>query len=164
MVGLKVRDGRFLSGLPGLGRPRPGRLTVLGRQQVLLGLSRGESMSFLTRSLRRAPSTVARKVGANGGRELYRAWAAYQRARPQVRRPKHGKFAGGPLLVKASQRLTQLWSPQEIAEHSRVDVPDDPGMRVNRETIYQSLFVQGRGEQPRELARCLRSGRTTRPF
>src|SRR5215204_7705850 len=33
-------------------------------------------------------------------------------------------------------------------------------MRVSHETIYQSLFVQGRGELRRELARCLRSGRT----
>ncbi|MGH3118603.1 MAG: transposase [Gaiellales bacterium] len=31
-------------------------------------------------------------------------------------------------------------------------------MRVSHETIYQSLFVQGRGELRRELARCLRSG------
>ena len=35
-------------------------------------------------------------------------------------------------------------------------------MRVSHETIYQSLFVQGRGELRRELARCLRSGRTSR--
>jgi len=35
-------------------------------------------------------------------------------------------------------------------------------MRVSHETIYQSLFVQGRGELRRELARCLRSGRTCR--
>ena len=35
-------------------------------------------------------------------------------------------------------------------------------MRVSHETIYQSLFVQGKGELRRELARCLRSGRTSR--
>ncbi len=35
-------------------------------------------------------------------------------------------------------------------------------MRVSHETIYQSLFVQGRGELRKELARCLRSGRTKR--
>ena len=35
-------------------------------------------------------------------------------------------------------------------------------MRVSHETIYQSLFVQGRGELRRELARCLRSGRAAR--
>ena len=33
---------------------------------------------------------------------------------------------------------------------------------MSHETIYQSLFVQGRGELRRELARCLRSGRTSR--
>ncbi len=35
-------------------------------------------------------------------------------------------------------------------------------MRVSHETIYQSLFVQGRGELRRELSRCLRSGRAAR--
>jgi IS30 family transposase len=43
-----------------------------------------------------------------------------------------------------------------------LEYPDDPEMRVSHETIYQSLFVQGRGELRRELARCLRSGRTVR--
>jgi IS30 family transposase len=43
-----------------------------------------------------------------------------------------------------------------------LDYPDDPEMRVSHETIYQSLFVQSRGELRRELARCLRSGRTAR--
>lgn len=35
-------------------------------------------------------------------------------------------------------------------------------MWVSRETIYQALFVQGRGELRRELARCLRTGRAKR--
>ena len=35
-------------------------------------------------------------------------------------------------------------------------------MRISHETIYKSLYLQGRGELRRELARCLRSGRTTR--
>jgi IS30 family transposase len=35
-------------------------------------------------------------------------------------------------------------------------------MHVSHETIYQSLYVQGRGELRRELARCLRTGRARR--
>jgi transposase, IS30 family len=58
--------------------------------------------------------------------------------------------------------LEELWSPEEIAERLRIVFPDDPMMHVSHETIYQSLFVQGRSELRRELTRCLRSGRTAR--
>jgi IS30 family transposase len=65
-------------------------------------------------------------------------------------------------LREVSRRLEQLWSPQEISRRLLLDFPGDREMRVSHETIYQSLFVQGRGELRRELARCLRSGRTVR--
>lgn len=54
--------------------------------------------------------------------------------------------------------LLELWSPDEIACCLPLDFPEDPEMRVSHETIYQSLFVQGRGELSCELARCLRTG------
>jgi transposase, IS30 family len=65
----------------------------------------------------------------------------------------------GRLCDEVARRLLELWSPEEIAQRLPLDFPDDPEMRVSHETIYQSLFVQGRGELRRELARCLRSGR-----
>ena len=40
--------------------------------------------------------------------------------------------------------------------------PGRPEMHVVHETIYQSLYVQGRGELRRELARALRTGRVRR--
>jgi IS30 family transposase len=55
-----------------------------------------------------------------------------------------------------------LWSPEEIANRLRMEFPDDPMMWVSHETIYQSLFVEGRGELRRELHRCLRTGRARR--
>jgi IS30 family transposase len=58
--------------------------------------------------------------------------------------------------------LEQWWSPQEISRRLRIEFADDPMMWVSHETIYQALFVQGRGELRRELARCLRSGRAKR--
>jgi len=162
MIGLMVRDKKFRRGVPDNWSPRAGCLTIRDREQILLGLCRGESMSAIARALGRSPSTVTREIGANGGREHYSAWHAHRRAREEARRPKRCKLRRGPLLDEVSRRLKELWSPQEIAQRLALDFPDDPEMRVSHETIYQSLFVQGRGELRRELARCLRSGRTVR--
>jgi IS30 family transposase len=105
---------------------------------------------------------VSREVAANGGREDYRAWRAHGAARERARRPKHSKLSHGPLAAQVTAWLEELWSPEEIARRLPMEFPDDPMMRVSHETIYQSLFVQGRGELRRELHRCLRTGRARR--
>ncbi|MGH8132575.1 MAG: transposase, partial [Steroidobacteraceae bacterium] len=160
MVGIMVRHGRHLHGAGFGWEPRPGCLTIRAREQILLGIGRGESLSVIARSLGHSPSTVTRDVKANGGREHYSAWHALERARNEARRPKPCKLRRGPLLREVSRRLVKLWSPQEIARRLPLEYPDNLEMRVSPETIYQSLFVQGRGDLRRELARCLRSGRT----
>ena len=104
----------------------------------------------------------AARSSAGGGREEYSAWRAHEDAREQARRPKPFKLDSGRLLEVVTTQLEQLWSPQEIAARLRLEHPDDPEMHVSHETIYQSLFVQGRGQLRRELARCLRSGRAAR--
>jgi len=162
MVGLMVRDGRFTTGVPDDWEPRPGCLGIVDREEVLVGIRADESLSSIARRLGRSPSTITREVAANGGRAGYSAWAAHRCARAAARRPKPCKLRAGPLLDEVTARLEQLWSPDEIARRLPLDFPDDPEMRVSHETIYQSLYVQGRGELRRELARCLRSGRTRR--
>jgi IS30 family transposase len=112
--------------------------------------------------LGKAVSTVSREVAANGGRGAYRAWRAHQRAREQARRPKTPELACPRLAVQVALWLEGWWSPQQIARRLRIEFPDDPMMRVSHETIYQALYVQGRGELRRELARCLRTGRAKR--
>ena len=162
MVGLMVRDGKHLDGVPFGWQPKGGCLTLDDREQILVGIGRSESLSAIARQLGRPPSTITREVANNGGRAEYSAWRAHQRARTQARRPKPFKLSKGRLLREVACRLQQLWSPQEISARLRLDHPDNDEMRVSHETIYQSLFVQGRGELRRELARCLRSGRTSR--
>jgi IS30 family transposase len=150
------------SGRPDRWTPAPGRLSAEEREEIMLGLAWGEKMAAIARSLGRATSTITREVEANGGPLHYRAWKAHCRAEAASRRPKPAKLAHPPLVRQVTTWLEELWSPQEIAERLRLEFPDDPMMQVSHETIYQSLFVQGRGELRRELARCLRSGRTAR--
>jgi IS30 family transposase len=54
------------------------------------------------------------------------------------------------------------WSPQQISQRLRINFPDDEGPRISHETIYQSLFIEGRGALKRELVACLRTGRALR--
>jgi IS30 family transposase len=149
-------------GVPDRWKPAPGHLSAEEREEILLGLGRKESMSAIARSLGRAPSTIAREVAANGGAVRYGAWRAHCRAEASSRRPKPAKLAHPPLARQVTTWLERLWSPQEISARLRLEFEGDPMMQVSHETIYQSLFVQGRGELRRELARCLRSGRTAR--
>jgi IS30 family transposase len=142
--------------------PAEGRLTVAEREEVSLGVHRGETFSAIASRLGRATSTVSREVAANGGRAGYRAWRAHERARERARRPKRPKLACPRLAAQVTAWLEEWWSPEEIARRLRIEFPTDPMMWVSHETIYQALFVQGRGELRRELARCLRAGRTAR--
>jgi IS30 family transposase len=142
--------------------PGPGRLTIAEREEISLALRRGDTLTSIANELGRAVSTISREVSANGGRDHYRAWRAHDPAHQCARRPKARKLASQPLSVQVTRWLKKWWSPQEIARRLRLEYPDDPMMWVSHETIYKSLFVQGRGELRRELTRCLRSGRAQR--
>ena len=137
------RDRPVGEEVPDSWTPQAGHLTIEDREQILLGMARGESFSRIARGLGRAPSTVTREVANNGGQDNYQAWAAHQRAHEQARRPKPFRLTAGPLLTEVTERLTQLWSPQEISARLVTDYPDDEQMRVSHETIYQSLIAGG---------------------
>src|SRR5690242_5627290 len=142
--------------------PGPGRLTLADREEITLGLHAGQSFSVIAARLGKAVSTVSREVAANGGRGAYRAWRAHQRAREQARRPRTPKLARPELAAQVTSWLREWWSPVQISRRLRIEFPGDPMMHVSHETSCQALYVQGRGELRRELARCLRSGRARR--
>jgi IS30 family transposase len=140
----------------------PGRLSLGERETISRGLCMGDSLRSIARRLGRAPSTVSREIAANGDRSHYRAVAAHHGAHARSRRPKRSKLERGPLLAIVEAWLEHWWSPEENTRRLRLEYPEDPSMWVSHETIYQSLFVQGRGELRRELHRCLRTGRAER--
>ena len=139
------------------------RLSLPEREEISRGLLAGETCHGIAARLGRSPSTVSREVVAGGRRDRYRAWRAEEGARKRVRRPKTAKLASSPRLRHEVERWLGLrWSPQQIAARLVLDYPDDLEMRVSHETIYRSLFVQGRGALRKELTRCLRTGRAQR--
>jgi len=139
------------------------RLCLNDRVEIRLGLEREESFEAIAQRIGRHRSTVCREVNANGGRSAYRPMGAQRRAAQAARRPKATKLASNPeLCARVIADLEALWSPQQITARLRAQFGQASAMTVSHETIYKSLYVQGRGELRRELARCLRSGRATR--
>jgi transposase, IS30 family len=157
---------RAAGGVKGLG---PGRvsgryLSLAEREEIAVGLAAGHSVRVIAARLGRAPSTVSREIRRNSGyRGCYRAVAAQAKAEDRAARPRAARLAGHARLREWVQhKLLLQWSPEQISVMLVREFPDDPEMRVSHETIYQSLYVQGRGALRRELAACLRTGRALR--
>jgi IS30 family transposase len=138
-------------------------LSLEERTEICIGLGVGESLRAIAARLGRAPSTISREVAAGGGRRHYRPMARHRAAFAAARRPKPSKLAVHPALCRrVVADLERLWSPRQIAAVLAGEFGHDDSMRISHETIYKSLYLQGRGELRRELARCLRSGRAAR--
>jgi len=164
-------------------RRRP-RLTLAERDEIQDGVTGKESIRAIARRLGRAPSTVMREIERNGycrgryrGRfrfgvkwrggweptPRYSASTAQGHAQRRACRRRPGKLALNQRLHQEVQtRLNDKHSPEQIARRLLRDFPDDLEMRVSHETIYQAIYVQGRGSLRRELHQCLRTGRTLR--
>ena len=158
------------------------RLSFAEREEIAAGVAAGLSIRAIARAIKRAPSTVMRELERGGrgaryrrlhrpgadprglrGTTRYRPSQAQLVADERARRPKPAKLAvEEELRHQVQTRLQDKLSPEQIAHRLRVDFPDQPEMWVSHETIYQSLYVQGRGALRRELSSCLRTGRALR--
>jgi transposase, IS30 family len=156
-----MKAGGVIGNGPG---PVGGRyLSLAEREEIAVGRAAGLPCRVIAARLGRPPSTICRELARNSGPGGYRAVIAQQRADARAARPKPAKLAICPRLrAEVQERLRQRWSPEQIAASLAQEFPDEPEMRVSHETIYQSLYVQGRGALRRELAACLRTGRALR--
>lgn len=161
------------------------RLTFVEREEIGLAVAAQEPIRSIAKRLGRAPSTISREIKRNSsdGRNKYRPqfrfgapWrggplrrphyfpsAAQGRAQRNARRPHPRKLATNTRLHAQVQTwLKDFLSPEQIARQLMMEFPDDLEMRVSHETIYQSIYVQGKGNLRRELHTCLRTGRALR--
>jgi IS30 family transposase len=157
-------------------------LNLAEREEIFVGVERSESIRQIARRLGRAPSTVLRELRRNMRRRYrtrrqlfarrgmhrvlpwdYRPSVAQLWADQRAARPKQAKLATQLALKEQVQaRLLKKLSPRQISVQLQGLFPDDPSMQVSHETIYQSIYVQGRGALRRELAKSLRTGRALR--
>jgi transposase, IS30 family len=146
-----------------LAEPAGRYLSLSEREEISRGLAADSSFRAIARQLGRNVSTISREVERNtaDGRQ-YRAVSAQLAAEQRAQRPKARKLENPVLHARVTADLEKRWSPEEIAARVRLDFPDDEAMRISHETIYQALFIQGRGALRRDLTVRLRTGRTLR--
>lgn len=145
-------------------KPRPGSLTLEEREEIRVGIERGENDSVIGDRLSRHRGSIGREIAAHGGRGGYRAYLAQDQADAAAQRPKPSWIQTRPWLWAEVQALlrTKKWSPEQISKRFCRDHPDEPEWWVSHEAIYQAVFVQAKGALRKELAACLRSGRARR--
>jgi transposase, IS30 family len=163
------------------------RLTAEERLQIETLWRVGRSIPQIAEVIDRPRSTVWRELsryhsyrhghknplgrrGTRPGRGgLYRwgylAGRAQERATKAARRTKTAKLGPDqPLRSVVLARLRKRHSPRQIAEALRREHPGQARWSVSHETIYQAIYVQGRGSLREELKDqiALRSGRAHR--
>ncbi|EWT03533.1 integrase [Intrasporangium oryzae NRRL B-24470] len=180
-AGIAAATGRTIVHQAGGVRPRlkePSGRYLSFRERELIALWRGggSGVREIARWLGRDPGTVSRELARNGRshsrgpasgrgpRQVpYLASVAQDRAERAGARPKPRKLAGNPRLARCvRKKLAKRWSPEQVSAWLTRRYPHDRSMQVSHETIYQSLYVQGRGGLNRELVTALRTGRAVR--
>ena len=140
-------------------------LSVDERIQIADLRRAGRTMRSIAAELGRSPGTISRELRRNRdpGSGEYRPHVRSRRRRRGGRGRGAGSSAKDPLLrdfVQSARRRLESGADQSPAAR-----PSSPARRerhVVHETIYQALYVQGRGELRRELTKALRTGRARR--
>jgi IS30 family transposase len=140
-------------------------LSLLERQRIATLRRDGLGVREIAEELARSPSTVSRELRRNTASHdrNYDGDLAHARTRERLRRPRRSRLLIDQELRDLVQAKLELeWSPEQIAAWLRQTHPDRPGWHVCHETIYQALYLGGRGGLRRQLTRRLRTGRPLR--
>ncbi|BCJ64841.1 IS30 family transposase [Polymorphospora rubra] len=140
-------------------------LSLLERHRIATLRRDGMGVRQIAEQLNRSPSTISRELRRNTAAHDhgYDGDLAHARARERARRRRPGRLlVDQELRAHVEAKLELEWSPEQIAAWLRVTFPDRPDWHVCHETIYQALYLGGRGGLRRQLTRRLRTGRPLR--
>ena len=141
---------------------RSGSLSLREREEIGFQLAQGQGIRRIAAALGRAPSTISREVARNRVFDRYVPSLAQEQTWTRARRSRPRKLDGLALRGQVVSMLTERFSPEQVAGRLRLEHPENREMQVSHETIYQALYVQGRGSLRLEVATALRSGRARR--
>ena len=149
-------------------------LTPMQRGQIQALFSQGLSQRLIARELDRNPSTICRELSRNGARrggyDALRAQQRYDGVRKASRRS--SSLGHLPLRRYVFDKMTEGWSPEQVAGRLWLDFPGQPRMRISHETLYRNLYndeklgnaLIGCLRQRRPRRRKRGDRRPTRPF
>ena len=135
------------------------RLTIADRLRL------GDGVRAIAGLLNRSPATVSREIRRNTNPRTgrYEPYRAQQTGADRLKRPRPSKTRPGtPLWAAILEGLRKRWSPEQISAKLREAYPHNENMNACAETIYQAIYVQGKGELKAELKRAVRQGRVRR--
>lgn len=115
------------------------QISIEERCRIASLQEQGRSIRQIAADLDRAPSTIAREINRNAGRQVgYRP--AYASEQAKARRWKGSKLERDPILRQAVlDRLKQGWSPEQVAGRL---ARQQAKPSVSHETIYRFLYAQ----------------------
>lgn len=121
----------------------------------------GQTISHIALCLGRSKSTISREISRNShyGPKGYCSHAAQAKstARRRDARPLY-RLCPGPLLNAVHSGLLRRHSPEQISGRLKLVHPDDQGMHISAESIYN--WVQNKASSG--WHKCLRMGRSKR--
>ena len=138
-------------------------LSLREREEIYYGIVQGLTITAIAERVGRHRCTVSAEVSRNGGRDVYRPFAAHRRAAQCRKRPKRRLFERHPeLAAHVAGRLGAKDSPMTIAVELAQGVFPQMSVLVSHETIYQEIYAPDRQALPRNSFRCLHRRRRTR--
>ncbi|WP_423181917.1 IS30 family transposase [Arthrobacter sp. NyZ413] len=164
--GMRMRrgvDGGVEAGPVPAVRAGSNRLNLVDRAVIMIRVRGGARVAAIAREIGRDRSVVWREIRRNRGADgSYQADVAQILTHQRARRPKAFRLQNPELVKYVEDAMDDGWSPKLVSLVLRETFGHDESMQISHETIYQSLYVQGRGELRKDLYRCLSTSRSKR--
>ena len=141
------------------------RLTLEEREDIAYCRALRMGVRQIAAATGRDPATISRELrrGTSSSPRRYRPGVAHLLAAARARQSRPRKLApGSPVRAQVAALLAEGWSPGQIAGRLKRDHPGRPELQVSHETIYQALFVQGKGSLRAEVTASMRCGKARR--